>query len=217
MCGITGLINCGDEQVLGAMTDLVSHRGPDDEGTIWFKTRNSGLGHRRLSIIDLSEAAHQPMSALDGRLWIVFNGEIYNYKEIQKRLIGLGHVFKSNSDTEVILRSYVEWGDDCVNEFNGMFAFAIYDLREHKLFAARDRIGIKPFYYKDRGKLAVIGRAAAVVDLMTLRFTGYLAWLLWLFIHLLYLVGFRNRLIVLIQWAWSYITRNRGARLITRP
>lgn len=126
---------------------MVAHRGPDDDGVRWFDEARSGIGHRRLSIIDLSPAGHQPMSNETGTLWITFNGEIYNYQEIRNELTAKGYRFKSQSDTEVIIKSYEEWGEKCLEKFNGMFAFAIFDIRTRRLFAARDRIGIKPFYY----------------------------------------------------------------------
>jgi asparagine synthase (glutamine-hydrolysing) len=147
MCGIAGLINCGEEQVLQTMTDTLVHRGPDDRGVEWFGDSNSGVGNRRLAIIDLSHAGHQPMSNAAGNLWITHNGEIYNYREVRKELIAVGYQFTSQSDTEVIVKAYEAWGEKCLVKFNGMFAFAIYDSERHKLFAARDRLGIKPFYY----------------------------------------------------------------------
>lgn len=121
------------------------HRGPDDEG--FYINGNIGLGHERLSIIDLSEAGHQPMTNEDSRFWIVFNGEIYNYLELRQELIGKGHKFKSHSDTEVVLHLYEDNGPTCLNRLNGIFAFAILDNREKTLFAARDHFGVKPFYY----------------------------------------------------------------------
>ena len=147
MCGITGLINTGNENILREITKLIYYRGPDDEGLFWSDKHCSGIGHRRLSIIDLSSKGHQPMSNETGTLHITYNGEIYNYKEIRSSLEKLGYKFKSSSDTEVILKSYEEWGEECLHKFNGMFAFAIYNSDTNSLFAARDRIGIKPFYY----------------------------------------------------------------------
>jgi asparagine synthase (glutamine-hydrolysing) len=147
MCGIAGLINCGDRHVLARMTDSLAHRGPDDKGLEWFEPARSGLGHRRLSIIDLSPAGHQPMSSEDGSLWITFNGEIYNHADIRRELETNGHRFRSSSDTEVLLKAFQEWGAQCLDRLNGMFAFAIFDERSNKLFAARDRLGVKPFYY----------------------------------------------------------------------
>ncbi len=147
MCGIAGILHSGSEPALREMTDTMAHRGPDDADVKWFAATGSGLGHRRLSIIDLSPLGRQPMSTEDGRLWIVHNGELYNYKEIRKELQSLGCRFKSQSDTEVILKAYAMWGVDCLRKFNGMFAFAVYDTERDVLFAARDQIGIKPFYY----------------------------------------------------------------------
>ncbi len=157
MCGITGLINCGDEILLEKMTSIIEHRGPDDSGMKWFPNSNSGFGHRRLSIIDLSPLGHQPMSNDGGNLWITFNGEIYNYKEVRSQLTARGYKFKSHSDTEVIIKAYEEWGVDCLEKFNGMFAFAIYDIINRKLFAARDRAGVKPFYYAQMGDSFIFG------------------------------------------------------------
>src|SRR5215831_9586450 len=150
MCGIAGLLHWGSRETLQRMTDVQSHRGPDDAGLEWFDATGSGLGHRRLSIIDLSPAGHQPMS--DAGLWITFNGEIYNYREIRAELEGRGHRFRSQSDTEVVLKAYRAWGRDCLERFNGMFAFAIYDPLRDELFAARDRLGVKPFYYQHEGE-----------------------------------------------------------------
>ena len=153
MCGITGIINFDLEPtsatLLKQMTDAIKHRGPDGEGHfIW---NNVGLGHRRLAIIDLSQAGNQPMQSQCQRFIITYNGEIYNYKQIRKELKSKGYQFKSNTDTEVVLYSYVEWGDSCVKKFNGMFAFAILDKQNKNLFLARDRYGIKPLYYAFNG------------------------------------------------------------------
>jgi len=134
------------------MTNVQSHRGPDDAGLEWFAATGSGLGHRRLSIIDLSPAGHQPMRNDGGSLWITFNGEVYNYEEVREDLVGRGHRFRSGSDTEVILKAYETWGPECLERLNGMFAFAIYDPGKDELFAARDRLGIKPFYYHHDGQ-----------------------------------------------------------------
>jgi asparagine synthase (glutamine-hydrolysing) len=147
MCGISGLINGGNAELLARMNDTIAHRGPDDAGMEWFAECSSGLAHRRLSIIDLSPAGHQPMCNETADLWIVFNGEIYNYKELGEELSAKGVRFRSSSDTEILLCAYQYWGEDCLHKLNGMFAFAIYDSRTRKLFAARDRLGIKPFYY----------------------------------------------------------------------
>lgn len=186
MCGITGYIAFSEQAAsrLHAMTEIIHHRGPDDEGFATFKSSGSeiklfggrdtppaayksdlayapqctieqheqaaflvGLGHRRLAIVDVSPAGHQPMCTADQRYWIVFNGEVYNHVELRVELEPLGHRFISHSDTEVILAAYQEWGKACLTRFNGMFAFLIYDRQENKLFAARDRFGVKPLYY----------------------------------------------------------------------
>lgn len=149
MCGICGIINLEVNSVkeisLRKMMQIMKHRGPDDEGV--FIEKNVGLGFVRLSILDLSKAGNQPMASEDGRHMIVFNGEIYNYIEIREDLKQKGCTFRTNSDTEVLLAAYMEWGEDCLQRFNGMWAFVIYDKFKKKIFAARDRYGIKPFYY----------------------------------------------------------------------
>jgi len=149
MCGIAGQFcldgNMPDTMLLKAMSGRLTHRGPDGEGS--HIRGNVGLVHCRLAIIDLSEEGLQPMTNEDGTLWLVFNGEIYNYLELRQELIAKGHTFHSHSDTEVILHAYEEWGDNCLSKFNGMWAFALYDEKTGKLFCARDRFGIKPFYY----------------------------------------------------------------------
>ena len=165
------------------MTDVVRHRGPDDEGFALFcdsgdpilfggsgtsesvlattfayspEARgrpkvdgqvNVALGHRRLAILDVSPAGHQPMCTPDRRYWIVYNGEVYNYLELKAELETAGHTFHSGTDTEVLLHAYAEWGSDCLNRFNGMFAFVLYDRETRTVFAARDRFGVKPLYY----------------------------------------------------------------------
>lgn len=149
MCGIVGIINhninasCNEAELI-KMRDLQIHRGPDDAGA--YVNKNVGLAHRRLSIIDLS-GGHQPMTNQSQKLWIVFNGEIYNFKEIRNNLIKKGHKFKTVSDTETILHLYKEKGENCVHDLHGMFAFAIWNENDKTLFLARDRIGIKPLYY----------------------------------------------------------------------
>jgi len=151
MCGIAGYIQYNSESDKGtitAMTDPISHRGPDSSGSAIFQDGHGAfiaLGHRRLSIIDLSSAGHQPMEK--GDYTITFNGEIYNYKELQSELKNAGHRFTTNSDTEVILKAYEVWGEKCVLHFTGMFAFTIYDKKNSVLFCARDRAGVKPFTY----------------------------------------------------------------------
>ena len=150
MCGICGKISLDNEPVdsalLKSMASCLSHRGPDDEG-IYIKG-NTGLGHRRLSIIDLSPLAYQPMSNEDGTVWIVYNGEIYNFIGLREDLIKKGHVFRSRSDTETIIHSYEEYGVECLKSLRGMFAFALWDEKDRTLFIARDRVGKKPLYYR---------------------------------------------------------------------
>lgn len=151
MCGICGLANATDpvpDGLVPAMTATLRHRGPDDEGIWTSPDRRVALGHRRLSIIDLSPGGHQPMTDAGGRLRITFNGEIYNYLELKAELEGLGHVFRTQSDTEVILAGYRQWGLDSVKRLNGMFALALYDLDRQRLFLARDRAGEKPLFYR---------------------------------------------------------------------
>lgn len=147
MCGICGILDLrgrlASREALAAMTSALAHRGPDGEGT--WSERNAGLGHRRLAILDLTEAGAQPMHR--GHLCITCNGEIFNYLELRKELEALGHSFSSHTDTEVLLASYAQWGEAAVCRCNGMFAFAIWDSRRQELFIARDRYGIKPLYY----------------------------------------------------------------------
>ena len=151
MCGIVGIIHKDrarqvEEPVLKAMRDLLVHRGPDDAGL--FIDEHAGIGHRRLSIIDLS-GGQQPMTNEDGTLWIVFNGEIYNFRSIRDFLLTKGHQFRTRSDTEVILHLYEEKGADCVRALNGIFVFAIWDTKQKSLFLARDHMGVKPLYYAE--------------------------------------------------------------------
>ncbi|HUC83065.1 MAG TPA: asparagine synthase (glutamine-hydrolyzing) [Flavisolibacter sp.] len=149
MCGIAGVISGRNVQQvlpwLQAATRLLAHRGPEKEA-LWTNDNNAALGHRRLCIIDLSDNAAQPMQYL-GRYTLVFNGEIYNYLEIKNALAKKGHRFQSHSDTEVVIAAYAEWGADCLQQFDGAFAFAIWDEQEQTLFGARDRFGEKPFFY----------------------------------------------------------------------
>jgi asparagine synthase (glutamine-hydrolysing) len=135
-------------RILRRMTDALAHRGPDDHG--YWTNRICGLGHRRLSIVDLTAAAHQPMQNQDGTLFLVYNGEVYNYQNLRAELQALGHRFTSTGDTEVVLRAFMEWGPACVERFNGMFALAVWDKRSETLFLARDRYGMKPLYYWHR-------------------------------------------------------------------
>ena len=150
MCGISGFVDFNkktDKVILEKMNRIIAHRGPDGEGYGIYNNEHAGvgLGHRRLSIIDLSEGGSQPQTF--GSLHITFNGEIYNYAEIKKRLEDKGHQFKSHSDTEVILHAYQEWGHAALQQFIGMFAFVIFDEANNQLFACRDRAGVKPFFY----------------------------------------------------------------------
>lgn len=144
MCGISGF-NWSDQELIMKMTKEISHRGPDDSG--YYVDDFISLGHRRLSIIDLSSKGHQPMFDKDEEIIIVHNGEIYNYRKIKNELEKKGYIFKSRTDTEVILNAYKEWGYECIKRFIGMFAFAIYDKKKKIIFLVRDHIGIKPFYY----------------------------------------------------------------------
>lgn len=159
MCGICGVVNYSGEshapEVLKRMTDAIAHRGPDGEGI--YISGPVGLGHRRLAILDLSPAGAQPMRSEDGRYALSYNGEIYNYPELRAELEAAGHRFNSTSDTEVVLRAYIKWGAACVERFNGMFAFAIWDKQDKSLFLARDRYGIKPLYYAFFGNTFLFG------------------------------------------------------------
>ncbi|MFC1975125.1 asparagine synthase (glutamine-hydrolyzing), partial [Chloroflexota bacterium] len=144
MCGINGF-TWQDGALIQAMNDVTKYRGPDDRGI--YVDENISLGHTRLSIIDLSSDGHQPMSNEDDTIWITYNGEIYNFQEIRENLPKAGHFFKSKTDTEVIIHAYEMYGLNCMNKFNGMWAFGIYDKNEETLILSRDRYGIKPLYY----------------------------------------------------------------------
>jgi asparagine synthase (glutamine-hydrolysing) len=160
MCGIAGLANCGDREVLSRMTHAQMHRGPDDSG-LWERRFPDGsyvgLGSRRLAILDLSSDGHMPMCNEERTVWITYNGEIYNFAELRRELQNKGHRFASNTDTEVVIHLYEEEGADCVQKLTGMFAFAICDLRSGRpeLFLARDHFGVKPFYYSHVGRKLV--------------------------------------------------------------
>jgi asparagine synthase (glutamine-hydrolysing) len=169
MCGIAGIVVVDgfDPALLISMTHAVKHRGPDGFGFVYFDLGSNsagecfhdqdrspslaapslGLGTRRLAILDLSESGNQPMQIEDGEYWITYNGEVYNYREIRKELEAIGHNFRTKTDTEVVLRAYSQWDSACVNRFNGMWSFAIWDRRRRQLFCSRDRFGVKPFYY----------------------------------------------------------------------
>ncbi|HUK35723.1 MAG TPA: asparagine synthase (glutamine-hydrolyzing), partial [Vicinamibacterales bacterium] len=149
MCGIAGRFNFDsarpiDRGRLRAMTGALAHRGPDADG--YYVADGIGLGHRRLSIIDLA-TGDQPVSNEDGTVWTVFNGEIYNFADVRRELEACGHVFRTNTDTEVIVHGYEQWGVDAVSRFRGMFAIAVWDQRKRRLLLVRDRLGVKPLYY----------------------------------------------------------------------
>src|SRR3954468_17857442 len=157
MCGIAGYFaltprSLAPREVLGRMVEAVRHRGPDDGG-IYYDGR-AALGHRRLSIIDLA-GGKQPLSSADGKLWVTFNGEIFNYVELRDELIARGAAFRTKSDTETILHAYEHYGPDCVRSFNGDFAYAIWDRRNLRLTMARDRLGVRPLYYTVRDGVLV--------------------------------------------------------------
>ena len=177
MCGICGQVSVKGRgiapEVIRRMSDVLRHRGPDDNGFVFIPPVENpadirritlstwtdhilaqdyvvAMGHRRLSIIDLSQAAHQPMCNEDGTVWIVYNGEIYNFQDLRRRLEAMGHSFRSQSDTEVVIHAYEQWGTDCLHRFRGMFAFGLWDHRQRRLFLARDRLGQKPLCYHQR-------------------------------------------------------------------
>jgi asparagine synthase (glutamine-hydrolysing) len=167
VCGIAGLVafdrpmGQSDVSAVAAATGGLSHRGPDGDG--FWHDLNCALGHRRLAIVDRA-GGHQPMSNEDGTVWIVFNGEVYNHHDVRPVLEAKGHVFRTVSDTEVIVHAYEEFGSACLDHLEGMFAFAIWDARTRELFAARDRLGKKPFFYTSIG-----GRFAFASELPALR------------------------------------------------
>jgi asparagine synthase (glutamine-hydrolysing) len=195
MCGIAGIYGFKEKPENGwirRMTDVLRHRGPDDEGFLAVDLRSGEvchligaesrvpdtriedfdipvdllLGHRRLSILDTSPLGHQPMGNRNKTLWIVYNGEIYNYLELREELKGLGYEFRTNTDTEVLLAAYEQWGQDCLSRLNGMWSFVIYDSRRNILFGARDRFGVKPFYYyQDEKYFVFASEIKAIVSL----------------------------------------------------
>jgi len=165
MCGICGQYNFGDERpvdldAIKRMTGALVHRGPDDDG--FFLAGPLGLGFRRLSIIDLG-GGHQPMSDQQESVWVVFNGEIYNFKELKTELESHGHIFRTKSDTEVIIHGYKQWGDEVLNYLNGMFGLAIWDARKKRLLLGRDPFGIKLVYYKIEGNRLYFGSEVRAV------------------------------------------------------
>ncbi len=160
MCGIVGVWSSqaitdreNGERRLADMVSRIAHRGPDGSG-VWFDG-TVGLGHARLAVIDLSEAAAQPMVDVEGVVRVTYNGEIYNYRELRQQLASLGHRFQSDSDTEVLLEGYKRWGINMLQRLQGMFAFALWDAGERRLFLVRDRIGKKPLYYAAHGETLV--------------------------------------------------------------
>lgn len=160
MCGIAGMAGIKDAELLGEMLRITAHRGPDDSGTFVTGTsmRNSAaIGNNRLKILDLSSAGHQPMASPDGNIWVVYNGELFNYIELRDELIADGCVFRSHADTEVLPLLWLKYGEKMVERLNGMFAFAIWDKRDNRLFIARDRLGIKPLYYAVRDSRLYFG------------------------------------------------------------
>jgi asparagine synthase (glutamine-hydrolysing) len=171
MCGISGIATVGDSPVardlLEAMNERLRHRGPDDGG-VWLSGSGDvrvGLAARRLSIIDLSPRGHMPMTSADGRFVITYNGEVYNFRETRRELEALGHTFRSDTDTEVILNAYAQWGPECLHRLNGMFAFAVWDERERELFVARDRLGVKPLHYAEwDGRFAFASEMKALLE-----------------------------------------------------
>jgi len=158
MCGIVGILSTNKKievDIVKKMRDSMTHRGPDDDGLYLAKDGLVALGHRRLSIIDLSSRGKQPLRNEDGTIWVVHNGEIYNYLSLRQELEELGHIFHSNTDTEVIVHAYEAWGEDSINRFRGMFAFAVWDEKRKIMLLARDRLGIKPLFYYWDGRVFI--------------------------------------------------------------
>src|SRR5687767_11064059 len=151
MCAIVGIVSLNPGETVDAarlrrMRDVLRHRGPDGEG--YFCEGPVGLGHRRLAIVDLTPAGAQPMTNEDGSLHLTYNGEIYNHRDLRGELLGRGHRFRSQTDTEVVLHAYEEWGVECLHRFQGMFAFGLWDAPKRRLWLARDRLGVKPLFYR---------------------------------------------------------------------
>src|SRR3989338_1497897 len=166
MCGIAGYFGQGDRGILERMTNMLTHRGPDDVGfyvcSKYEKYENTksgsvGFGFRRLSIIDLSPLGHQPTESSDGNIVVIFNGEIYNFRELRQELEKKGYSFKSKSDTEIIIYCYAEYGTDCFKKINGMFAIALYDKKNQRVILARDRLGKKPLYWSLYSNTLIFG------------------------------------------------------------
>ena len=168
MCGLVAIIDFKkevDKSELISMRDYMLDRGRDGKGFYISKNKNVGLGHRRMSIIDISAKANQPLSSLNNKqMKIIYNGEIYNYQKLKKKLLQKGYKFRSNSDTEVILNGYIEWGENIVKLLEGMFSFVIYNEINSELFVARDPFGIKPLYiYKDNDKIIIASQVQAIL------------------------------------------------------
>lgn len=181
MCGIAGIVSINKsvtEAEIRSMTDAIKHRGPDDEGLYVNDKKTVALGHRRLSFLDLSEKGRQPLSNEDGTVWVTFNGEIYNFQDLKKELLQQGHTFRSNTDSEVLIHGYEQWGEKLLDKLIGMWAFAIWDERAQTLFAARDRFGIKPFYFgQDKERFVFASEIKAIAALKdyqrTLNYTAF--------------------------------------------
>ena len=175
MCGISGVATAGGgavaRELIEAMNERLRHRGPDDGG-VWLGGSGDvrvALGARRLSVIDPSPRGHMPMLSPDGRFALTYNGEVYNFRELRRELEHTGRAFRSDTDTEVVLNAYAEWGPECLHRFNGMFAFAVWDERERELFAARDRLGVKPLHYAEwGGRLAFASEIKALLEVADL-------------------------------------------------
>jgi len=166
MCGIIGIVSRArpERDVVVQMRDSLRHRGPDNDGLWQSEDGSVTLGHRRLAIIDLLPRGRQPMSDGSGKLWITFNGEIYNYRELRRELEARGHQFRTATDTEVILEAYSAWGRDCLTRLNGMFAFGLYDSTKRVVLMARDRAGEKPLFYCHKaGRLALVSELKALM------------------------------------------------------
>src|SRR3972149_6371353 len=170
MCGIFGLVGQVDPELGERITACLHHRGPDDHG-VWTSTTGTPvtLVNTRLAIIDLSPLGHMPMTTVRGDVWIAYNGEVFNFAEPRAELEKRGHNFRSNSDTEVIANAYEEWGDECVHHLRGMFAFLVWDTKAQRLFAARDRLGIKPLYWAETSQGLILGS-----ELKALLASGYI-------------------------------------------
>ncbi len=164
MCGIFGVVGRANPGGFRAAAKTLTHRGPDGFGDWWSANHGVYLAHCRLAIIDLSEAGRQPMQNEDGTVQITFNGEIYNYRELRNELVSAGHVFRSQTDTEVIIHAWEEWGESSVDRLRGIFAFAVWDERQRQLTIARDRLGVKPLYYRLHGsELAFASEPRAIL------------------------------------------------------